>query len=90
MHWMLICLGAIPLLAYLVARKGRSSLVVSSAATSTPGPATPGRVARAFQALMVVLALPFLMRVAVTMATIVGLIYVLFFGPIKPIHEWLP
>jgi hypothetical protein len=30
------------------------------------------------------------MRVAVTMATIVGLIYVLFFGPIKPIHEWLP
>jgi hypothetical protein len=89
MHWILICLGALPLLAYVLPRLGGRPHAASSTATSASAPERTNRISRWAEALLVVLALPFLLRAALVVLTILGLIYVFLFGPIKPIHEWL-
>jgi hypothetical protein len=89
MHALLVLIGAVVVVAYLAGRFNRRA----HPAANEPVPdrtAPPGRLRQLGDALLLVLAVPFLNRVLLGILTVLGLIYVYFFGPIKPIHEWLP
>ena len=85
MYWIFIALLAVPLAVYVANRLGRRSDVVPSAAPASR-PRTGGRF---FRFVAFVLALPLLARLAFGILVVLGLVYVYFFGPIKPIHEWM-
>ena len=89
MHAFLILFGAIVVVAYLAGRFGRRSQVASAAATVSEAETPPGSLRRTGNAILFVLALPFIGRVLLGVLTVLGLLYVYFFGPIKPVHEWL-
>jgi hypothetical protein len=90
MHWIVTFLLALPLALYVArrTRRGKDLLSLSTtAATQQPKPLSDSG---SFGVIAIVLALPFLVRAAIVVLTILALIYVYFFGPIKPIHEWMP